>query len=279
MLQLLMSLILIAPCQAPQVAESGLLAAQQAATTTIAEKSATAAREEPAVSHPAEKKDVPAAAEESASPKCVESGTAQAAKQEPAPIVKPKVARQDARDGTIILSSGKKIVGKLFLTQGKRLRVFDPKQNGYRDFSLTQLSKIDVRVTRERVNREWRFEGEGSAVKLYTGRSSVQLNFDLTLTLPDGRQLPCSASKGQPINVQPENGKKRRFLIPRYVEGKIGQERKDLEFVKQIILGLPAEQPEKDGGASSTASEQAKDMQGKPIKEDKRDALSPRTGD
>ena len=195
--------------------------------------------------------------------------TGEAAKSAPAPIAKPKTAQPDVRDGVIVLSNRQKVSGKLSLTQRKMLKVFDPKENRYRQFKLAQLSRIDVHVTGERLEREWRFKEEGSAVKIYTGRTSTRLDFELTLTLSDGRSVPCLASRGQPLYLQPAKGKRRLFLIPRFMDGEMGKKREDMIFVKQVVLGQPE---------NARAAEPIKKAQPKSVNEEGTDDVSARTG-
>ncbi len=168
------------------------------------------------------------------------------------------VVPSDARQAKITLASGATVAGKVYLTRGKRLRVWDPRQRRYRDFSISQLSRIEVRVTRERIEKEWRFKEEGSDEKVFTGRTYTRLDFDLRLTLAHGRRLDFKIAKGTPVYMETPQGKRRRFLIQPFMKGEVGQQRSQLVYPKEILFTTPRE-PVKE----SVLQEQAPRGQGR----------------
>ena len=177
------------------------------------------------------------------------------AKERSSPIARRKAARPDAVGGTVLLSNGERVAGKLYLTRGKRLRAWDVQQKRYRDIALSELSLIEVRVTRERVEREWRFREEGSDEKVFTGRSYPRLDFEMTLQLKDGPRLEYRAATGAPLYVQTPDGKRRRFLIQPHLKGEMGQTPEQLVYVKQVVFGPPEESGEACGPSTGTAEE------------------------
>ena len=144
----------------------------------------------------------------------------------------------DAREGVIKPSKGEKIEGRIFMTRGKLLRVWDPVQQCYRDFTLKKLSRLTINVKQQRIEREWRFKEEGNAEKVYTGRIYPRLDFTMTLTLSDGKRLDCTIPRGQPIYVQPAEGKKKRFIIQPYLKGEPGQTPGDLVYLKEVVFDV-----------------------------------------
>ena len=177
------------------------------------------------------------------------------AKERPAPIARREAVRPDAREGMVLLSNDERVSGKLYLTRGKRLRAWDVQQKKYRDIALSELSLIEVRVAQERVEREWRFREEGSAEKVFTGRSYPRLDFTMTLQLTDGRRLEYRMTMGTPLYVQTPDGKRRRFLLQPHLKGEMGQTAGDLVYVKQVVFGPPEKSGEASALATGTAEE------------------------
>jgi len=157
--------------------------------------------------------------------------------------------------GAIIRSDGRRLSGHVFLTPGKRLRVWDPNRRARRDIRLSELARIQLRVTEERTEKEWRFKEEGSDEKIFTGQTYPRLDFDLLLTFKKRkRPLQCTFAMGMPIYIQTEDGKRTRFLIQPHIQKKIGQTFADLLYPKEIIL----DPPKKDSQAGKKADTKAK---------------------
>ena len=177
-----------------------------------------------------------------------------------APILRQKAVQPETREGTVVLSNKERFYGKLHLTRGKRLRVWDIERKKYREIALSELSGINIHVARKRVEREWRFKEEGSDEKVFTGRTYARLDFGLTLTLA-GKKRPvkCRIARGTPIYVQPPKGKRQRFLIQPHMTGDMGQRADQLVYVKEIVFGPPKKaKMEKRNRASPDPSEEVK---------------------
>jgi len=186
---------------------------------------------------------------------------APAAGNRPAPIVRVRPARVAAREGTIILSNKEQIHGQLSLTPGKRLRVWDTKRKRYRDIALAELSGIKVRVTRQRVEKEWRFKEEGNDEKVFTGRTYPRLEFGLTLTLGGKRRIEGRIARGTPLYLQPQKGKRRRFLIQPYMTGEAGRTAEQLVYLKEVVFGPPAKQEKKPSDQKPAAPSKTQEEQ------------------
>ena len=139
--------------------------------------------------------------------------------------------------------------------RGRKLKVFDEGTQQYREFSLSELSKLQVRVTRRRTEREWQFKEEGSAEKIFSGRTYPRLDFVLILTLKNKKSLKCNVAKGTPIYLKDAKGKRKRFLIQPHLKGEIGQTYKDLVYVREILLDAPQEAAPTKKKATGAASE------------------------
>ena len=157
-------------------------------------------------------------------------------------------ASGDVVPGTIILSTGEKICGEVFLTRGKRLRIWDLERELYRDFELKKIAQMRIKVKRQRIEKEWRFKEEGSPEKVFTGRFYPRLDFTLTLTLLNGKRVECNLVRGQPLYVQPPQGKKRRFILQPHLKGEVGQTPGLLVYPKEIVLASPGNQRQEADG-------------------------------
>jgi len=175
----------------------------------------------------------------------------------------------DAVDATIALSNKKKIAGKIYLTRRKPLRLFDPKQKEYRDFKLSEFSRITLNCTRKRLEREWYFKEEGNPEKVYTGRTYPRLDFTLTATFKKKeRKLTFNIPKGQPIYIQPAKGKKKTFVLQPFLRGGIGQTPEQLVYVKEIVFARPDKQ-KKDAEEKTANDDRSKGSSGETDNRDK----------
>ena len=73
---------------------------------------------------------------------------------------------QDAVQGLLSLSSGRKIEGRIRLTPGRVLEVYDLVSSRRYQFGLDEVARIDVLRATERMERIWRFKEEGSDEKV-----------------------------------------------------------------------------------------------------------------
>ena len=174
---------------------------------------------------------------------------------------------RDAVEGTVVLSTGETISGKVFLTRGKRLRVYDDAQQCYRDFKLKKFSRLAINVKRQRMEREWRFKEEGNPEKVYTGRQYPRLDFTLTATLKNGRNLTSNIARGQPLYVQPVKGKRRRFLIQPHLQGKPEQTPGHLVYMKEVVFQKLGTAPKDKTRDAAAVEKESKEKRAEPSKE------------
>lgn len=159
---------------------------------------------------------------------------------------------KNALDGTITLSNKQKLTGKIFMTRGKMLRLFDPKYEEYRDFKLNKFSRITINCVRERIEREWYFKEEGNPEKIYTGRRYPRLDFTVTVTFKKGgRKLTSNIVRGQPIYIQPAKEKKKRYILQPYLRGEMGQMLEQLVYMKEIVFNKPEDAKKKPVDATT----------------------------
>ena len=147
-------------------------------------------------------------------------------------------ARPDALPGYLELSDGSVHPGRIYLTRDARLKIFDEDQKRTRDVPLDAVKRIDAKVKREWMEREWRFKENANDEKVYTGRSYPSREYLHTITLHDGRTIrgPLSTI----IYVQPDNPAEsdpKKFLLHERDKGPPGTELKSLSYVRVIELG------------------------------------------
>ena len=158
-------------------------------------------------------------------------------------------APRGAVQGVACMSDGKKYVGMLHLTPGRRLRLFDAKNDEYVDYSLKQLKELKVNVTKSWIEKEWRFKEMGNDQKVYTGKSYARKNFNVTLTFLSGRVTTLEIARGMPIYCRPKDGKKRKqLLLQPYKNGEQGSTLADVVHIDRLVMG--EEKPGKPSGAA-----------------------------
>ncbi len=152
---------------------------------------------------------------------------------------KSKPPRDDAVEGCVELSDGTLRPGWIYLTRDKRLKLYDDQQQRQREIPLRAVAKIECRVKREWMEREWKFKETTSDEKIYTGRSYPAREYLHTITLKDGRTVagPLAAI----VYVQPLGKQEaERFLLNKRNKGDLGQDLKTLVYVKWIQFGKEA---------------------------------------
>ena len=104
------------------------------------------------------------------------------------------------RTGTLTLSDGTVLHGRVSTTAGRAVRVWVQAQERYVDLPWKTIATLRARVVWERDEPEWHFKESGSDVKVYTGRSypARETSYDVTLvngdTLAGGIVAPIYVS-------------------------------------------------------------------------------------
>ncbi|MBC7351257.1 MAG: hypothetical protein H5U08_02775 [Thermogutta sp.] len=168
--------------------------------------------------------------------------------------------REDAIPGYIELSNGEIIVGKIYMTRDKRLKIYDSQLQRQREIPLNRVKQIECVVVSEKMEKEWRFKETTSDVKEYTGRTYPLREYVHRVTLTDGRTIEGPLS--EVIYIQPDPGtaaktgnyrpeiEPMRYILYKTHKGAVGQDLKSLVYVKAIRLGEEAYQEgmKKTGG-------------------------------
>jgi hypothetical protein len=157
-----------------------------------------------------------------------------------------KAQRADALPGKLVLSDGKELRGKLFLTRDKQIELFDTGRQEWNKLDLKELSRLDISVEKEETVKEWRWKEAGSDVKVDTGRTKVDRTYKCAAIKADGKKVEGHL-RGTVIYVkEKEDADAKRFFLLWNSPGDFDQKPEDLIYVKAVVLGEEAaKEPEK----------------------------------
>lgn len=161
--------------------------------------------------------------------------------------------RADAMAGYLQLSDGTVIAGRLFLTRDARLKVYDTESERIREIPLAAVKRIQCRVEKEWIEKQWRFKENANNEKVYTGHSYPVRQYTHKITLNNGAEVdgPLSAI----IYIQPEqSAAPRRFLLHKRQPGPLDTSLESLVYVETIELGDTARERAVRGGVEAGGS-------------------------
>lgn len=149
-------------------------------------------------------------------------------------IGKEEEERADAVAGTVELSDGTKVSGKIYLTRDKKLAIYDPKEKKRYETTLAELEKIESRVMKEWMEKEWRWKENANDEKVYTGKEYPVREYEVALTFKGGKVIvgECTAL----LYVRLANSE-RRFILHKRQKGEVGQKMEEMVYVKTVTLG------------------------------------------
>lgn len=161
-----------------------------------------------------------------------------------------KTDREDAVPGYVELSNGRIIVGHVYLTRDKRLKIADDKRKRQREIPLQKVQQIECKIKKEWMEKEWRFKELALDEKLYTGKVYPAREYNHVITLHDGRKItgqlsellyvqPLRPTAKQPGESRPD-AEPERFLLHKRDKGENGQTLKSLLYVNRVKLGEEA---------------------------------------
>ncbi len=141
---------------------------------------------------------------------------------------------EEARPGTITLSDGKTVKGKIATTAEKPIRVWVEAQKDYTDVPIAMVEKAEASVVWERQEKEWNFKESGSDIKVYSGRSYPARETSYKLTLTDGTVVEGGIVA--PLYVTDDDGKTKTYVLYKRDKGEIGQTLTDRPYVKSVTF-------------------------------------------
>jgi len=178
----------------------------------------------------------------------------------PNPFGERQTERPNSVFGAIRRSDGTLKRGKIYLTRGQALRIYDPAKEEHREVPLKSVREIRGLVEKEWMEAEWRFKENASDEKVLTGRKYPARVYTHELVLKRGGSIKGSLSAV--IYIEPEDEKEKtepvektdetreadesraarpvRYLLHKRDKGEPGQTLRDLVYVERIVLGEEA---------------------------------------
>jgi hypothetical protein len=154
------------------------------------------------------------------------------------PTTSPLVSHGDdegnAREGTIELSDGTSIRGRIATTAEKPVRVWVEAEKQYEDIPFSLIKTIEASVVWERDEREWRFKASGSDVKEYSGKTYPARETSYKITLSDGQTVEGGVVA--PLFVTDGEGNSKTYVLHKRDKGEVGQTLGQLVYVKRVSL-------------------------------------------
>jgi len=166
------------------------------------------------------------------------------------PFAPVKTDRDDAVPGYLELSDGSVRVGNVYMTLGKRLKIYDDQTKRQREIPLRAVGRIDCNVLKEWMEKEWRFKELALDQKYYTGRSYPAREHSHTVTLYDDRTIegplseilyvqPFVYDPSKPMAYKPDV-EPQKIILHKRDKGEMGEDLKSLVYVKLVKLGKEA---------------------------------------
>jgi hypothetical protein len=140
----------------------------------------------------------------------------------------------ESREGTLTMSNGKTIKGKIATTAEKPIRVWVEEQKDYTDVPMSMIDKLEADVVWERTEKEWNFKESGSDIKVYSGRTYPARETKYKLTLNDGTVIDGGIVA--PLYVTTADGKTSTFVLYKRDKGETGQTLADRPYVKSVTF-------------------------------------------
>jgi hypothetical protein len=177
--------------------------------------------------------------------------------------------RDDAVPGYLELSDGTILVGNVYTTRDKRLKIEDKNLQRQREVPLSAVQQIECHVDKEWMEKEWRFKEAALNEKVFTGRTYPSREYSHTIALKNGKKLTGPLAEIfyiQPYAEMPQGPRSedatpepQRFLLNKRNKGPVGTDLKSLVYVVRIKLGQDAvEEGKAKAGKQGSASPRKK---------------------
>jgi hypothetical protein len=194
------------------------------------------------------------------------------------PFGQVKTGREDAIPGYIEMSDGRILVGNIYMTRDKRVKIYDEKAERQRELPLRVITQIQAKMVKEGIEREWRFKELALDEKLYTGRKYPWRQYIHTVTLKDGKTItgelaevffvqPIVFDADGPLANRPNDAEPVRVVVHMKDKGDFGAELKSMKYVKLIRLGKEALEEGRRKAAHQPAGKGSTTSRDKPAKQ------------
>lgn len=167
---------------------------------------------------------------------------------EPAPTTQPtspttqpaspflQADRPDARSAVITLSDGSVLKGNVTTTPDKPIRVWDDRNETYRDIPFRLICSLEAHVLWERDEPEWRFLDSGSDLKEQTGRTYPARELQYTITLVNGQTLHGGIVAPLYFKSATDSNRRQTLVLHKRQKGEIGQTLEQLIYLQKVEL-------------------------------------------
>ena len=149
-------------------------------------------------------------------------------------VFKPAADDGETRVGTVTMSDGTVVTGKVATTAEKPVRIWVAEEKQYEDVPLSQVATVEAQVTWERDEPEWNFKDSGSDIKVYSGKSYPARETAYRFTLTDGTVI--AGGVVAPLYVTGDDGRARTLVLHKRDKGPIGQPLAKLVYVRRVEL-------------------------------------------
>ena len=139
------------------------------------------------------------------------------------------------RTGSVELSDGRILRGTIWTTPERPFRIWLAGLKRYRDIDVELVKSIQAQVLGAHRIRQWRWQQEGSDIKLYSGKTKPRLSFAYRFTLIRGK--PVTGTLDAPLFVR-ANGRKYNLILYKRLEGTWGEKLSAVVYVKKVELQL-----------------------------------------
>jgi hypothetical protein len=144
-------------------------------------------------------------------------------------------APNEARAGTVTLSSGKIYNGSIWTTLATPLRIWVEAEKRYNDLDWNLIKSIDVDVEYARMEDDWRWLKEGSDKKIYSGQKYPNVSLKYKFELVNGQKIEGTVTA--PIYILDDVGTKpHAYALYKKFKGKMNQTMDDVIYIKSIHL-------------------------------------------
>ncbi len=149
------------------------------------------------------------------------------------PQTMPGAENPEARMGVVILSNGEKIRASLATTREKPIRLWDDKDEKYKDIPFDLIKSAEAKITWERDEKEWHFIASGSDLKEFTGKTYPARELQYEVMLINGQKI--TGGIVSPIYAT-GSGQTLTYVLNKRQKGDVGQTLKQLIYVKKVEL-------------------------------------------
>ena len=138
------------------------------------------------------------------------------------------------QDGTVTLSSGKAIEGKVYLV-GDHIILYNQRQKRRYRIPTRDIRTLETVVEKELMARKWFFKEDGRDVKVYTGEKYPVRYYLTRVTFHNGGKMDGHVV-GKTFYVKGEDTRT-RLQLERKDEGSVDEKLEDLVYVKRVSFG------------------------------------------